>query len=364
MSSNNMPKQLYRGIVIPYTMLEEVAFGDIDLVPPKGPIIDDQGRKNDLSDNEYGLYMSDNESMVDGAYGTVKNKFGIPIQGNLVIGFSQMEIKIPGIAIKYEINTEGIPIRIPRITKYLEGSYNGGYAGNEWIADKVPVNNYRITKISIGKDILHDTEDVEIINGDIKEAKEKTKKIIEMRKYRLESLANELIKMSEDQRRNISPTKMEVLKDIFGPNGVRYINVNNINISTNAGKIQCLLALFYNRSPGTIDYKTLEYIETLKQRLFKLNTSDLAETLNNIILEDLESAKRKKSLFLQKKTAEGTKLNTDSFDNTIAMMNAVLNQLAVIIDKDIANKKQFEEIRNIPLMEYYEEQSENQGMTI
>lgn len=329
MSQDNKPKYLYRGVVIPYTKLDEFKFTGVDLVVPYEPLLDDQGRKVVLDGNEYGVYMTDNEQMVKDVYGNVHNG-GMPLQNNLAIGFPPIRIVVPDIGISYNISTDGILVRQPRITSTLQGHYNNGFAGDEWIADKVPSDNYQVTRIRIGRDMLHNAEDIQIVDGDINQAKEETRKNIEMRKYRLESFANEVLKMSEIQRRNISSAQMDVLKDIFGPNGIRYMNINSIAVSSNMGKIQYLLASFYNQNPGIIDYKTLEYIETLKQRLVKSITLEAIEVLNQIILDDLKLNDEKKESFIQRKSEEGTPAKTDMFDNKNAMMSAVLNRLVGI----------------------------------
>ncbi len=345
MNQDNKPKYLYRGVCIHYDKLDEVILGGSDLVPPNAPFLDEKGRKIVLDGNEYGVYMTDNEQMVKDVYGDVHNG-GTPIQGNLVIGMNPTRINIPDVGISYVISTDGVSVRRPRITSALKGHYNNGFAGDEWIADMIPADKYKVIRIRIGKDLLHDHEDIEITNGDTNLAKEETKKIIEMRRYRLESLVDEVLKMSDMQRRNIGIDQIELLKDIFGPNGVRYININSIDVSSNAGKIRYLLASFYNQNHGIIDYKTLGYIETLKQKILRLSDPNSIDALNQIIAEDLRYNAEKRASFINRKAEEGIEAKTDVFDNKSNMINGMLTKLEIIADKNKEND-QLSEIDNI-----------------
>lgn len=346
MNLDNKPEYLYRGIVISYAKFKELVLSGVDLTPIYAPVLDEHGRKVDSYDNEYGLYMTESERMAQDVYGTVRAG-GTSIQNKVDFSLrfgSVQNIKIPDVAMIYKIKTDGLSIKQPEMRGADKDHPNNDYDGNIWITDRIPFDNYQVVKIRIGKDFLHSAEDMEIKDGDINKAKAEADKNLEMRKYRLDSLGNEMSKMSETQRKNISETKMEVLRDIFGPNGVRYTNINSMDTSSNKGKLQYLLASFYNNSPGIIDYKTLEYIETVKQKITKSNDSENVESLNQIISGDLKLNEDRKQSFINEKTTKGLPIDTSAFVNTATVINAVVNKLTTITKQGISkqiNKTQF-----------------------
>ncbi|MGE5456565.1 MAG: hypothetical protein ACM3O4_05645 [Ignavibacteriales bacterium] len=326
------PQFLYRGIVIPYDKLESFSLSEIDLVVPYEPIIDENGDKVVLDGNEYGVYMTDNKKMVQDVYGNIHGN-GTTIQSDIKIGSDQRKISIPSIGISYEIDTKGIDVRQPKITSTLRGHYNNGFQGDEWIADKIPSSNYEVFRIRIGEDILHKAEDVPIIDKNIEEAKKIAIEKMKMRKYRLDSLVNELSKMTPIQRLQIEYSQISILKDIFGPDGVRYINSNDMDISNNFGKIKYLFSTFYNKGNGVINYTTLDYIESLKQKLAKSESPEQFEMLNQIILEDIKNNDDKRNAFIQRKNEEGVEFTTAGFDRKSEMMNEILNSLILVNEK-------------------------------
>lgn len=51
------------------------------------------------------------------------------------------KIGLSKIGILYEINTEGFNVRNPKVTNYLQGHYNNGYSGHEWISEYIHLKN-------------------------------------------------------------------------------------------------------------------------------------------------------------------------------------------------------------------------------
>lgn len=202
---DNKPNVLYRGIKVDYNGLQNYKFSGVDLTVNYAPIIDQYGSKTVIDGNEYGVYMSDNLSMVISAYGN-QHHDGIPIHNNLSI--HNERIIIPSVAVIYQINTDGLNVRKPFICDQLKGHYNNGYEGDEWIADIVPANNYLLYRVRIGADILHDAEDVDLIN--IENISEYVKHQIEMRKYRLEIFANAMEKMPLMKKNAISREELDI----------------------------------------------------------------------------------------------------------------------------------------------------------
>lgn len=320
---NEKPEFLYRGVVIKYEQLKDFNFYGVDLRPPHEPIIDSQGRETVLDGNEYGVYMTDNEKMVDSAYGNVHGG-GTKIREDITIGSLRENIKIPDIGISYIINTEGMDVHIPWISDQLRGHYNNGYEGNEWIATVIPSENYSVKRIRIGDDLLHDIQDVPI--DDIDKAISETKRIMEERKERLEVFAEEMSKIPETKRRMFTGDEIDVFKDIYGENGAKYINEDNIDISSSNNAIKYLVAKVYKENPQEMDLTKLKYIEQLRWKLTKTKNPENSNSIKEIILKEIEKDEQKKSDFIKRKEGEGQIPNTRGFDTRISMMNDVLRK--------------------------------------
>ncbi len=336
----NKPKYLYRGIVLAYDKLSDFNITD-DLVVVYDPIIDKNGIKVFLDGNEYGVYMSDNPTMVSNVYGNIHGH-GTAIRYDITIDSDKKRISIPSVGISYKIDTQGIAVRRPQISSVLLGHYNNGFEGDEWIADKIPSSNYQVSRIRIGSDVLHDAEDVSIIDGDVEQAKIQAIQDIQMRKFRLESLIDELSKMTPYERNFIGKTQLNVLKSIFGSDGVKYVNANDIDTSTNVGKIKQLMFTFYNQGNGKINFTTLGYIEGLKFKLSKSQNPNSAETLEQIIVKDIKENENNKTDFIQRKSEEGVEFSTGGFDKRTELMTEMLSNISTINgkkDKDSDEKE-------------------------
>jgi len=280
------PENLYRGITLSYDKLKDFDFFG-DLVVPYEPIFNEAEEAVVRDGNEYGVYMSDNEQMVMGIYGNARLG-GTAINKDIMIGVDRRLVDIAKVAVVYTINPNGLDIRKPRITSYLEGVYNNGYGGDEWIANSVPVSNYEITRIRIGNDLLHDIEDILLLDGGLEPTKELILNKMQMRKYRLDALLNELAKLTPQERYRIDSERIEVLRSVFGADGVRYTLPEAIDTSDNLGVIKFLQANFYHKSTS-LDFKTLLYLEKLKDRVAKSEAPESFETIKHIIGTDLEA---------------------------------------------------------------------------
>lgn len=292
---NNCPKYLYRGMRIRYDELKDFVFSGIDMELPYEPYIDSQGKETVRDGNEYGIYMSDNPKVAEYAYGNATNNpDGTYIEPRISIGNRGTEfIKIPAIGVCYKISTQGLDIRKPWISSALQGVYNNGLKGEEWITDKIPAENYEIMSVQIGKDLLHDEQYIDL--NDTENIKEKTTQILEQRKARLELFAQEMSKIPEQQRKEFGLGHLEILKEIYGENGFYYIeNIDEIDTSSNTGMIRYLMANVYKNTVGSIDFGTLLYLQDIKEKVEFMQKKgkeiDLKEyfTNNEKILEIME----------------------------------------------------------------------------
>ena len=337
------PEYLYRGIKIRYDMLKDFKFSGVDIIPLYQPLFDEYGRRTVKDGNEYGIYMTDNFSMVKSAYGAVHFNDGTPIRKDIKYGNTPpTTVNIPAVGIIYKINTKGMEIRKPWISSHLTGHYNNGFGGDEWITDIIPKQNYVICSLTIGKDILHDEEQIPIDN--IEEAEEILKKRMEQRKYRLELLIQELKKLTVQKRFQLLPLDMEIFKDIYGDDGVKHIDSDNIEINNAKDFIKYLFSIFYRQNREQLDFVTLKYIHSLKRRL---NNEDDVDKLLQLIQFDIVSNANSRQSFIQKKQNIGDIPNTRVFDEKEKMYNKVFDALKLKQDsltQNFQQKNDYEEI--------------------
>ncbi len=328
--AKEIPKTLYRGVVIQYENLKGFRFHGIDLVPYGEPIIDENGRKLIGDGNEFGIYMTDNQSMVYSAYGNVHG-IGTPLSRDIRIGRYSDFIAIPDVGICYEINTEGVDVREPWISDVLMGHYNNGFEGSEYITDRIPSQNITVTHIQIGEDYLHEEEFIDVT--DIQKAEEVTKKKLEDRKKRLEDFLKLATTLDPQKRRYLGEREKHLFRDIYGENGVKYKEENSIDLFHAAGILTQLLFTHYHNSPDNLDFQTLLYIEQLKERLAKSKAPDKIDTLLEMIQTDISANLEKKDAFVERKKVEGAPANTAMFEQKNLLFTNLFNQIATIQKK-------------------------------
>lgn len=325
----NKPSVLYRGLKVDYNSLQNFEFSGVDLKVNYAPIIDQYGRKTVTDGNEYGVYMSDNLSMVTSAYGDLHHD-GIPIHNNLFI--YNERIMIPSIAVIYQINTDGLDVRKPFISDQLKGHYNNGFQGDEWIADIIPANNYALYRVRIGADILHDAEDIDLLR--IKNISEQVKQKLEMRKYRLETFANAMEKMSPMKRNVLGRDELSILKSIYGKNGLKYINEDSLLTSDVDGMLRYLVAKTYKQNESDIDFQTIRYINGLKGQA--TNIDSIIEILKNDKIKNMQD----KVAFEKRKKQEGVPYVTSKFDKQEKRLDGLISMVLLRRKKDNQYKQE------------------------
>ena len=318
------PQYLYRGIKLNYELLQQLQLYGIEIKPHYEPLIDKFGRKTVSDGNEYGVYMTDNITMAQQAYGSVRMVDGTIIRKDLRLNVSDRPtpLSIPAVGIVYKINTAGIDVHKPWISSQLTGHYNNGFQGDEWIAPSIPPSNYSVVEATIGPDWLHDAQKINVSN--IVDAQKQIKMIVERRKKQLEILGKELEKLTPLKRMQLTNNDMQLYRDLFGDEGVRYINSEEIPLNNGIDYSKYLLSVFYHGNTEQLDYTTLMYIETLKNRLTAGDSVDqLAELINADILSNAE----KRQAFIDKKAQVGEIANTLAFDKKQEMYNKVFRIL-------------------------------------
>lgn len=319
----NKPSVLYRGIKVDYNSLQNFKFSGVDLKVNYAPIIDQYGRKTVTDGNEYGVYMSDNLSMVTSAYGDLHHD-GLPIHNNLSI-YHEL-IMIPSVAVIYQISTEGLNVRNPFISDQLKGHYNNGFQGDEWIADFVPANNYTLYRVRIGADILHDAEDIDLSKVD--DISEQVKLKLEMRKYRLETFANAMERISPLKRNSFGRDNLNILKSIYGKNGLKYINEDSLITSEVEGMLKYLIAKTFKQNESDIDFQTIRYINGLSDK-----ATDI-DSIIEILKSDRIKNMQEKIAFETRKKQEGVSYVTSKFDKQEKRLDSLMTMVLLRRKKD------------------------------
>lgn len=329
----NKPKVLYRGLKVNYDNLQNFRFSGVDLYVNYEPIIDKYGRKTVSDGNEYGVYMTDNLSMVMSAYGDLHND-GIQICNDLKI--NNRALIVPSVGIIYQINTDGLEIRKPFITEYLRAHYNNGFQGNEWITDYVPSSNYTLYRVRIGNDFLHDAEDIDLSRVD--DISEFARHKIEVRKKRLEAFATDMRKIPYSKRINFGKTEQAILREIYGENGLKYINEDCIITDNIDGMLRYLIAKTFKQNEDNIDFQTIVYINSLKDR-----SSDI-ESLINVLKMDKMKVLEERKLFKIKKEKEESPYSTTRFDIQEARIDKLISLILSRKEKDTEMNSFFENV--------------------
>ena len=197
----NKPNYLYRGISVSAEEFENIKIHD-DITPIAPPKKNEEGKDIVSDGNEYGIYMTTNHTMAIDVYGNTHNFGSLYTPECLFVDRynNQQHLRYPKIGLVYEIDTQNLAIKKPWISKQLEGHYNNGYGGEEWITTTtdnipnhiIPKENYRITDVVVGYDILNEQQKLDISKLSNEEIKSQVLEIIERRKIGYELFLNQV----------------------------------------------------------------------------------------------------------------------------------------------------------------------------
>ena len=320
MESSQKPKELYRGVTLSYDLIKSIRFYGVDIVPYYEPFIDELGRKTDKAGNEYGVYLSDNFQMSSGIYANTNDAVGIPVDKDFQMRVSgqPVMIRIPSVEVLYRINPENIDVHRPWITSYLNGTYHE----DEWVTERIPASEYSVIRLTVGQDLLHDKENIDVSN--IVEAERKVKEIIEKRKKQIEALYLELKKLPVSKRYQLDKTDIDIFKDVFGDNGVKYVDYGDVDLNSGNDYIKYLISENWKSNNETIDYSTLRLIESIKQKMPQgFTVDDLIQALNN----EMGLISLSKDNFIQKKKMNNEVADTTNFDQRMARVSQLIDKL-------------------------------------
>lgn len=287
----DVPNILYRGITLDYNMLQNFRFFGVDLVPAGRAIINEKEEKFDGVGNEYGIYMSDNYHVSVQAYANPQN--GLII--NRDISYGSNAITIPKIGVVYQIDTKGLVVREPYICSAMKGHYNNGYIGKEYITDSISADNYKIIKIIIGADLLHDSENIDVV--DIEKTEQIVRQRLEERKKHLEEFVKFLSKMDINKRKCLRGGRtLDVFKILFGDASIVYSKLSDIELHDASDCIRYLLLYYYISSINNLDIRTLIEINSVINEKLNKNSSleDFIEIMNQEIANKNSDRMREK----------------------------------------------------------------------
>ena len=287
------PKYLYRGIVLEKELFEKTKIKGVDMYPPNEYQIDEFGKKVDKSGNEFGLYMTDNYGVAEQSYGNPRYGTIFKTNFNIYCNNSISFIEAPSIGIIYKIDTGNLNIRLPKIRDVYER--NNGVAGEEWISDMVPSQNYSIVKMVIGSDILHPNK-LELDVTNIDEALSLAKRILKKRYEQIEELYYHILRNNPEKKDlRITDDDIELYKELFGDDGIEMVDYEQKKLQTGYDYYMYLFLTFYNNetSNNSLIYE-LHYIKDELSDSFTLE--DLQRTLN----EKLKKIQNKMQLLEQK----------------------------------------------------------------
>jgi hypothetical protein len=141
------PPKLYRAITI---KPEELSIQRLrQMLVPGRPNQEDPTKIND--GNELGVYMSTNKDMVESGYSAGGSNTLIQTPAYLDGGMYHHFVELPGVGVVYEIDSKGLEARRPQIASHLEGVYNNGFEGDEWIANEVPGESYKVKILTLSR---------------------------------------------------------------------------------------------------------------------------------------------------------------------------------------------------------------------
>lgn len=322
------PLYLYRGVIINYETLQSFNFSGVDLVPPYPPVIDSQGRKTVGDGNEYGVYMTDHENVARKAYGKVSLSDGTPLNRDIMFGYEKSRTVIPSVGVVYKIDTNGLDAHIPWITSHLKGHYNNGMGGDEWIAEVVPASNYVVDTVTLGADTLHESEIISVENQE--NLKQVVLDKISQRRERLVLFEKKIESFSERDRYLLDQSKINVLKSIYKLNGIIDIDINSFKPNSTDEYLDYLMALSYSKDKDNIDFATMSYIQSLKDKIKQ--QSDISfDSVIELIQKDISFNESKKEEFLRNNA--GRDVPTTNFDKKSERYNELLNSLNNAINK-------------------------------
>lgn len=192
--------------------------------------------------------------------------------------------------------------------------------GDEWVAESIPSSNYSIDSVVLGPDTLHESETISVDH--VEEIKDELLNKIALRKKRLELFEQKIESIPEKERFLLDSTKIDVLKSIYRLNGIMDIDVNSFEPKSTSEFMDYLMAISYFENTENIDFTTMGYIKTLKDKV-KVKKDMTIDDIIEKIKQDLTNNEEKKNNF----SVNNPSKSTVGFDKKNAMYMKLLTKL-------------------------------------
>lgn len=149
-----------------------------------------------------------------------------------------------------------------------------------------------------------------------------------MRKYRLETFANAMERMSPMKRNAIGRDELNILKSIYGKNGLKYINEDSLHTRDADGMLRYLVAKTFKQNESDIDFQAIRYINGLQGKATSIDS--IIEILKNDKTKNMQD----KIAFEERKKQEGVSYVTSRFDKQEKRLDGLMSMVLLRRKKD------------------------------
>jgi hypothetical protein len=154
-------------------------------------------------------------------------------------------LSMPSVGVVYEINTEGLNLRQPHLTKFKNHQSN---VGDEYISDvDIPHSKVNIHSLHVSADFLHDSQDIPVslsAKSDIRKILDKRQEHLEMASYDISKIENKTSLMQMSFSR-YSP-ECAVMRKLYGDEELAFKKPADLPTGTNDEIRDYLLCKSYN----------------------------------------------------------------------------------------------------------------------
>lgn len=287
------PAVLYRGVAVDGKEFADLdLFGDIKTI--YGPKKNEEGRDVVSDGNEYGIYMTTNYLMAKKAYakaeslGSVYDKEICYVD---TLSSQQKRVFYPQVGVVYKIDATKLEIKQPWIRSELEGHYNNGYSGEEWITkttDTPPFNEhiiprsaYTVSDVEIGLDLLNGQESIDVSGLSGEQIKKAVFDVMQKRKEGYDLFLNYVKSVPVNNRRLIG-LKMPIFKKLFNAkDGIAFADKLEFDKNDSNKTINYLMQKIYNRDRENIDIAALDFLNSLSKKV--KSTEELESSIDKMI---------------------------------------------------------------------------------
>ena len=128
-------------------------------------------------------------------------------------------------------------------------------------------------------------------------------------------------KLPVTKRNDIDRDKLNILKSIYGTNGLKYINEDTLITSNADGMLRYLVAKIFKRNELDIDFQTIKYINSLKGRAANI------DSIIGILKNDKIMNMQDKVEYEERRKQEGKPYVISKFDKQEKMLDNLMTMI-------------------------------------